>query len=129
MFVLAVAVALVLFGVVRGPIPSGAGKSLLADALRRAHGTPILADGIVAEQIAAARGRVWMSNPIDAFSSHDQRLYLDWLAGRPSGDPALRHAQVALLMRRDAPAKRLRHSSEFRQAAHDANAAVFVRRR
>jgi len=128
-FVLAVAVALVLFGVVRGPIPSGAGKSLLADALRRAHGTPILADGIVAEQIAAARGRVWMSNPIDAFSSHDQRLYLDWLAGRPSGDPALRHAQVALLMRRDAPAKRLRHSSEFRQAAHDANAAVFVRRR
>jgi hypothetical protein len=122
-FVLAVAVALVVVGVARGPLPSGAGKSLLAD------GTPILADGVPAEQVAAARGRVWMSNPIDAFSAHDQRLYLDWLAGRPSGDSALRHAQVVLVSRRDAPAKRLRHSSEFRQAAHDASAAVFVRRR
>jgi hypothetical protein len=128
-FVLAVAVALIVFGVVRGPLPSGSGKSLLADALRRADGSPILADGIPAEQVAAAGGRVWMSNPIDAFGSHDQRLYLDWLAGRPSGDPALRHAQVILVSRRDAPAKRLRHSSEFRQAAHDAKAAVFVRRR
>jgi hypothetical protein len=128
-FVLAVAVALVVFGVVRGPLPSGSGKSLLADALRRADGTPILADGIPAEQVAAAGGRVWMSNPIDAFGSHDQRLYLDWLAGRPSGDPALRHAQVILVSQRDAPAKRLRHSSEFRQAAHYAKAAVFVRRR
>ena len=70
-----------------------------------------------------------MSNPIDAFSAHDQRLYLDWLAGRPSGDPALRHAQVVLVMRGGEPAKRLRHSSEFRQAARDAKAAVFVRRR
>jgi hypothetical protein len=128
-FVLAVAVALVVVGVARGPLPSGAGKSLLADALRRADGTPILADGIPAEQVAAAGGRVWMSNPIDAFSADDQRLYLDWLAGRPSGDRALRHAQVVLVARRDAPAKRLRHSSEFRQAAHDAKAAVFVRRR
>jgi hypothetical protein len=128
-FVLAVAVALVVVGAVRGPLPSGAGKSLLADALRRAHGTPILADGIPAEQVAAAGGRVWLSNPIDAFSSHDQRLYLDWLAGRPSGDPALRHAQVVLVTRGDPAAKRLRHSSEFRQAARDAKAAVFVRRR
>jgi hypothetical protein len=128
-FVLAVAFALVVFGVVRGPLPSGAGKSLLADALRRANGSPILADGIPAEQVAAAGGRVWMSNPIDAFSEHDQRLYLDWLAGRPSGDPALRHAQIVLVTRRAAPAKRLRRSSEFRQAARDEKTAVFVRRR
>ena len=128
-FVLAVAVGLVVAGVARGPLPSGAGKSLLADALRRADGTPILADGIPAEQIAAARGRVWMSNPIDAFSAHDQRLYLDWLAGRPSGDAALRHAEVVLVMRGGDPAKRLRHSKEFRQTAQDSKAAVFVRRR
>ena len=70
-----------------------------------------------------------MSNPIDAFSSRDQRLYLDWLAGRPSGDRALRHAHVFLVMRGGAPAKRLRHSRTFRQLAHDSNAAVFVRRR
>jgi len=128
-FVLAVAFALVVLGVVRGPLPSGAGKSLLADALGRAGGTPILADGVPAEQVAAAGGRVWMSNPIDAFSSHNQRVYLDWLAGRPLGDAALGHARVVLVMRGAAPAKRLRHSSAFRQAAHDAKAAVFVRRR
>lgn len=128
-FVLAIAAVLVLVGVVRGPLPSGAGKSLLAEAIGRAAGNPILADAIPAEQVAAARARVWMSNPIDAFSSHDQRVYLDWLAGRPSGDPALQHARVVLVTRGDAPAKRLRHSSEFRQAAHDSNAAVFVRRR
>jgi hypothetical protein len=128
-FVLAVAVVLVVLGVVRGPLPSGAGKSLVSHALGRAGGTPILADGVPAEQIAAAGGRVWMSNPIDAFSSHDQRVYLDWLAGRPSGDLALRHARVVLVMRGGNPAKRLRHSSAFRQAARDAKAAVFVRRR
>jgi hypothetical protein len=128
-FVLAVAVALVVFGIVRGPLQSGAGKSLLADALGRAAGTPILADAIPAEQVAAAGGRVWMSNPIDAFSAHDQRLYLDWLAGRRSGDTALRHARVVLVTRGDEPATRLRRSNAFRQAAHDATAAVFVRRR
>ena len=128
-FVLAAAMALVLVGVARGPLPSGAGKSVLDEALRRAAGSPILADAIPAEQVAAAGGRVWMSNPIDAFSPRDQRLYLDWLAGRPSGDAALPQADVVLVMRGDAPAKRLRQSRTFRRAEQDAKAALFVRRR
>jgi hypothetical protein len=126
---LALAVLLAVFGVARGPISTGAGRRLLDQALERAASAPILADGNPAEQIAAAGGRVWMSNPIDAFNRRDQRLYLDWLAGRPSGDGALRDARVVLVIRGSEPAKRLRRSKAFREAARDTNAALYVRRR
>jgi hypothetical protein len=122
-------VALALFGLARGPLSMGAGKPLLDEALRRARGTPILAGAIPAEQVALAGGRVWMSNPLDAFSHRDQRLYLDWLAGRSSGDAALRHARVVLVMRDSGPSKRLRRMHTFRPAAHDAGAILYVRRR
>ena len=126
---LATAALLTVFGVVRGPISTSAGRRVLDQALERAESAPILADGSPAEQIAAAGGRVWMSNPIDAFSRRDQRLYLDWLAGRTSGDQALRNARVVLVIRGSEPAKRLRRSKAFREATRDANAALYVRRR
>ncbi len=122
-------VALAVFGLARGPLSLGAGKPLLDEALRRARGTPILAAAIPAEQVALAGGRVWMSNPLDAFSHRDQRLYLDWLAGRPAGDAALRHARIVLVMRDSNPSKRLRRTRAFRPAAHDAGAILYVRRR
>jgi hypothetical protein len=71
---------------------------VLDDALQRADGTPILADGLVAEQVALAGGRVWMSNPLDAFSRADQQLYLDWIQGRPRGRLALEHAPRVVLV-------------------------------
>jgi hypothetical protein len=123
-----VAAALALFGVAKGPLSTGAGRQLLDDALRRAHGTPILATGVPAEQVAAAGGRVWLSNPLDAFTHRDQRLYLDWLAGRPAGDRALDHARVVLVIRDDAAARRLKHSTAFREAGRDDNAVLYVRR-
>ena len=86
---LALSAALAALGLVRGPLSTGAGRPLLDEALQRAHRTPILADSVLAEQVALAGGRVWMSNPLDAFSRRDQRLYLDWLAGRSTGDAAL----------------------------------------
>lgn len=126
---LAVAVVLGLFGLVRGPLSTSAGKPLLDEALRRAGGTPILGESIPAEQVALARGRVWMSNPIDAFDHRDQRLYLDWLAGRPAGDAAFgRAGRVVIVIRGDAPAKRIKRSPAFREAGHDANAILYVRR-
>ena len=125
-----VAVALAVFGVVRGPLSSGAGDPLLDEALRRAAGTPILAESIPAEQVALAGGRVWMSNPLDAFSHRNQRLYLDWLAGRAAGDGALQHAaRVVVVIRGDAPAKRMQKAPAFRQVAHDARSILYDRRR
>jgi hypothetical protein len=71
-----------------------------------------------------------MSNPLDAFKRRDQRVYLDWLDGRPIGDDALRHAPRVVLAIRDSPAeKRLRRSSDFEPAAADADAILYVRRR
>jgi hypothetical protein len=124
-----VAVALAVFGVVRGPLSSGAGTPLLDEALRQAAGTPILAESIPAEQVALAGGRVWISNPLDAFRHRDQGVYLDWLAGRPAGDAALQHARVVLVLRHGKPAGRLRNSQAFRQLAHDAHAILYIRRR
>jgi hypothetical protein len=127
--VLAIAVALGLFGLVRGPVSTSAGTPLLDEALRRARGTAILAESIPAEQIALGGGRVWMSNPIDAFDRRDQRLYLDWLAGRPAGGAALRHAgRVVLVIRGSAAAKRVARTRNFRPAGRDANAILYVRR-
>jgi hypothetical protein len=126
---LAVALALALFGIARGPVASGASKPLLDEAISRAGRTPILAEGVPAEQVALAGGRVWIGNPIDAFDHRDQRLYLDWLAGRPGGDAALRHAnRVVLVLRGTATAKRMSKNPAFRPAGHDSNAILYARR-
>jgi hypothetical protein len=110
-------------------LANGAGKPLLGQALSHAGGTPILADSVPAEQVVLAGGHAWITNPLDAFDHRDQRLYLDWLAGRPEGDTALRHADRVVLVLRDTPAaKRMRKARAFRPAAHDANAILYVRR-
>ncbi len=58
---------------------------VVASTLRLAAGRTVLAPEPLAEDLAAAGGRVWLSNPIDAFSSADQAAYLDvWKAGHSS---------------------------------------------
>jgi len=69
-----------------------------------------------------------MSNPLDAFRHRDQRLYLDWLAGRPTGDAALRHARVVLVIRGGSAGERLEGSRAFRLSARDSNAILYLRR-
>ncbi len=77
------------YSVIRGPLPSGGSPAIIARAIRLAHGTPILAPDLLAEQVALAGGRIWVGNPIDAFSHRDQGVYLDWLQGSPGGRRAL----------------------------------------
>jgi hypothetical protein len=121
-------VAAVLIGLVHGPLPSGASAPLIARTLAVAHGTPILAEDLLAEQVADAGGRVWVSNPIDAFSTTDQRLYVDWLRGVPAGDAALSHAPRAVLVRRGGKADhRLRSDAAFRRVASDPRAVLYAR--
>jgi hypothetical protein len=122
--------AIVLFGVARGPLSTGATRPLLDEALQSANGTPILAEGVLSEQVALAGGRVWMSNPLDAFSHRDQGLYLDWLAARPDGDAAVQHAPRVVLVRRDSDAAhRLRRSQSVHPIASDARAVLYVKLR
>jgi hypothetical protein len=80
--------------IVRGP------RDPASQALARvaaAKGRPVLAQVVLGQQVALAGGRVWVSNPIDAFRRADQQLFLDWLAGRATGASAIRHAGYVLV--------------------------------
>jgi hypothetical protein len=122
--------ALVVFGISRGPLNTAATPRLVDRALLDAHGTPVIADSMLAEQVVLAGGRVWVANPLDAFTRADQRLWIAWLDGRPAGDPALAHApRVAFVTRGGPAARRLARDARFRLDLEDRTSAVFVRRR
>ena len=121
--VLALAVA-----VVRGPVPIGAGPALLADAVASAHGSPVLADGTIDEQVALAGGRIWAGNPIDAFSHSVQATYLDWVDGLRSGTPAVRPSvRVVLVTRGGAAQTLMAHMPDFSAVRSDARAVLYER--
>ena len=90
-------------GLGRAPATPAAGEKLRARAALEAGGAPILADDINAEALALDGRLVWIANPLDAFALPDQRLYLDWIAGRKSGD-ALPASFPAALVTVDSPA-------------------------
>jgi hypothetical protein len=98
---------------------------LIARALAAAHGRPILAEPATAEQIAQAGGRVWISNPLDAFRKSDQRRYLDWLQGRGSSE--LQGRAVVVVSRSSLVGRELSRDRRFSRAATDANMSLFVR--
>jgi hypothetical protein len=125
---LALLLALCVLGFVRGPTDSGASQPLLRRALAAAAGTPILAEDVLGEQVARAGGRIWVGNPLDAFDQADQRLYLDWLDGRPRGDAALAHAARAVFVRVGSNAqRRLARVHTFRELARDEHAIIYLR--
>lgn len=115
-------------GLVQQPRPGGAGERVRREAASLAAGRPILADGIDAEQLALDGQRVWIANPLDAFSRRDQRLYLDWLDAHPAGDALLRgSAAVVLVSRGSPPQRRLAHDPAFRPVVSDGKAVLYVR--
>ena len=119
--------AFLVLGLLQTPQQYGAGARVRSEAVRLAAGKPILADGIDAEQLALDGRRVWIANPLDAFSRRDQRLYLDWLNANPAGDALLREATAVVVARGSKPEQRLDRDRSFRRAALDARAAIYVR--
>ena len=71
--------------------PRDPGSETLAR-LAAHEGRPVLAQAVLGQQVALLHGKVWVDNPIDAFRRPDQRLYLDWADGRPSGAAAVSNA-------------------------------------
>jgi len=116
-------------GLVRGPLSVGAHAPLIRTAIAQARGGPILAESAPAEQIVAAGGRVWISNPLDAFDRDDQRAYIDWLQGKPAGDRLLGRVRVVVSSADSPSGRRLSRDPRFRIAAAGASYRVFVRRR
>ena len=126
----AIALALAaLGGIVRGPLNTAASSRVLHSALVSAGGTPVLAEDQLAEQLVLAGGRVWIGNPLDAFRADDQRVYVDWLRGRPAGDRALEQApRVVIVKPGTAAARRISRDPAFVAGPHDRFAAIYRRR-
>jgi hypothetical protein len=113
----------------RGPVAAGAGSRLIAHALALAGREPILAQDSLAEQVALAGGRIWVGNPIDAFSRRDQALYLDWLEGAPRGRLVLDAESAVVLVRKGTAAQQLLVADGgFVLVDQDAKAALYTRR-
>jgi hypothetical protein len=116
-------------GLGRAPVPPGAGEKLRARAALESGSAPILADDINAEALALDGRMVWIANPLDAFDLGDQRLYLDWIAGRTAGDALPKAFPAALVTIDSPPARRLARDDGWRVAARDERAVLFVRAR
>lgn len=124
----AITLVALLIGVVRGPLPSGASAAMVTRAVSLARGTPILASDILDEQVALAGGRIWVGNPIDAFTKRDQSAYLDWLAGAASGRRALAPGVTVVLTTTGSAAGRLMAGdSAFTRVASDRRGVLYVR--
>jgi len=122
-----VLLGLVAMGLSRTPLAPAAGKPLRLAASRASGTSPILADDINAEALALDGQTVWIANPLDAFGRHQQRLYLDWVAGRRAGDPLLVHARAVLVTLGEPAQRRLAHSGAWREDRRDARAVLYVR--
>jgi hypothetical protein len=92
-----------------------------------AGGSPILADGVDAEQLALDGHRILIGNPLDAFSSREQRLYLDWLAGRPPGDAEAARVRVVVVITGSPAERRLAARKGFTVIGRDRRATLYVR--
>lgn len=116
------------FAVVRGPVAEGVSPALLARAVALAHGSPVLAADGIDEQVALAGGRIWVGNPIDAFSAREQSAYLDWLLGKADGRSALAAPVRIVLVPRGAPAQALmEHTPGFALLGADPRTLMYAR--
>jgi hypothetical protein len=121
--------AMLAIGFSRPVAIDGASEPLLRRAAALADGSPILAEPVAAEQLALRGDRIWIGNPIDAFTPRDQYLYLEWLRGRPDGDQVLRGpSRVVVTQRGSVAQRRLALSGNFRELARDAHAVLYTRR-
>jgi hypothetical protein len=116
-------VVMVATALARTPVQTVAGADLRAEASRLAAGQPILADPENAEQLALDGRRVWIANPIDAFTRIDQRTYLAWLQGAL----VLHDYPIVLVQLGSEPQQRLAHDATFREVARDKVAVLYRR--
>jgi hypothetical protein len=71
-----------------------------------------------------------LGNPLDAFSHHDQAVYVDWVQGRPAGAAALTPAVRVVLVGRGTAAERLTAAMrDFAVAGRNGATVLYVRTR
>jgi hypothetical protein len=116
-------------GLAKQPDDAAPTGGILQRAVTLAHRTPILAEPVDAEQLALDGRRIWIGNPLDAFTPADQRLYLDWLEGKPAGDAILRAPIDIVLVQPGSPAqRRIAGAPAFRELGRDEHSVLYLRR-
>jgi hypothetical protein len=85
----------------------------------------VLADAVLAEQVEAAGGKVWVANPLDAFRRSDQRLYLEWLDGKADGRAAVARAQLVLVGNDSKAGRIAARDHRLAQLGRDGNATLY----
>jgi hypothetical protein len=108
------------------PVENGASPALLGRAVVAANGSPILAEPILSEQLALRGARIWIGNPLDAFSNVEQRRYLDWLRGDAAGASLLRRVRVVVVLRGTDAQRQLAQDGAYRELARDERAIVYL---
>jgi hypothetical protein len=108
--------------------PSLHREQLVDVAVRAASGRPILADGMLGEDVVLSGGRVWVTNPLDAYSRRDQRLWLAWSEGRAAGDAARERARVILAFAGGPADRRTAADTRFHVLERNHDAVVWIRR-
>jgi hypothetical protein len=122
------ALAVVGVALARGPRLAGASQELVRRAMALAGETPILAPDTLAERVALAGGRISVGDPLDAFSTRDQGVYLDWIAGAPHGVAALSSSvRIVLVERGSAAARLMNRAVAYRRIAGDRSTVVYRR--
>ena len=120
------AAAMAFLGCARGLSLADGTPPLVAAAVREAAGGPVAAEGVLSEQVVAAGGRVWLTNPLDAFSDVDQRRYVRWSeTGEVQMLPPF--SLIVVVRPGSAAAAALDACPLFQRLAADHDAAVFRR--
>jgi hypothetical protein len=88
----------------RRTLPADPG--LVRDVVAVADGRVVLAPEPLAESLAVAGARLWLSDPVDAFAPTDQVAFLDFLEGEDGGLRAVAGAEV-VVVEDDSPSARL----------------------
>jgi hypothetical protein len=86
--------------VVVGVVESGRTRdaALIRRATAESQRLPVLATPLLAERVAARGGRVWISNPVEAFTRPSQAAWIDWLELRSPVPQTLAGRRVLVLV-------------------------------
>jgi hypothetical protein len=122
-----VPLAMLALGLARPPLASGAGPELIDRAIRAARGTPILADPIDAEQLAARGATIWIGNPLEAFRAGEQRTYIAWLQGRAHAERVDPRIRVFMVTRGSDPQRLLAADPHVVELGRDERAVLYRR--
>ncbi|UUZ59725.1 hypothetical protein [Nocardioides sp. B-3] len=112
----------------RAQAMADADQELAADVPASAPGMVVLAPEPAVESLAAEGVRVWLSNPLDAFSQEHQSAYPDFPAGRPGMSVAVDASDAVLVQEGSPPDGAMAELEEFERHELEADWLLYLRR-